>query len=220
VIVEQGGNAAEYAEFIAWKKAQAAGNAALGRAPPSPAGPLKLDLGCGPTIRRTTMQRTREAGWTGVDYPGTDGADVFCDLAVDRWPFADNSVDEISCSHMLEHVPRMQRVHFFNEMFRVLKPGAGAQVITPHWASCRAYGDITHEWPPVSEMFWQYLDKDWRALNAPHLGLSCHFPHVVYGYITAAHLNGRSQEFIAAAVRDNKEAAMDMQANLTKPKAV
>lgn len=56
---------------------------------------LKLDLGCG--------QNPRE-GFEGVDLYG-EKAKHRVDLFRFPWPWADNSVDEINCSHFLEHVP-------------------------------------------------------------------------------------------------------------------
>lgn len=197
----------QYADFIAWKAAQSA--------PPS--GPIKLDLGCGNSTRRAITGMTKDKGWTGVDLPGGEGADVYCDLGVEKWPWPDSSVDEVNCAHMLEHVPALKRIHFMNELYRVLKPGGKAMITTPHWASCRAYGDVTHEWPPVSEMFWQYLGKAWREQNAPHLPFVCDF-NAGYGYILAGWLAGRSQEYINAAIQQWKEAAQDMQATLTAVK--
>jgi predicted SAM-dependent methyltransferase len=61
---------------------------------PSPS-ELKLDLGCG--------QNPRE-GFDGVDLYG-DKAKHKVDLFKFPWPFADNSVDEIHCSHFMEHIP-------------------------------------------------------------------------------------------------------------------
>jgi predicted SAM-dependent methyltransferase len=56
---------------------------------------LKLDLGCG--------QNPKE-GFEGVDLYG-DKAKHRVDLFKFPWPFASDSVDEIHCSHFLEHVP-------------------------------------------------------------------------------------------------------------------
>lgn len=184
-------------------------------------GPLRLDLGCG---------KNKREGFTGVDVRPFPGVDVQCDLAQPddrlpfagqsqiyrRWPWEDSSVDEVHCSHMLEHVKREARPHFFNELFRVLKPGGKATFITPHWASCRAYGDVTHEWPPVSEFFWLYLDKGWREVNAPHNDeYTCDFV-TTYGYSPAAWLVGRNPEYVQEALTKFKEAAQDMQSTCVK----
>src|SRR5260221_4217822 len=139
--------------------------------------PLKLDLGCG---------KNKQPGFTGVDSRKFEGVDQVVDL-VSRYgsgeqvtprvedigsfakcTWADNSVDEVHSFHFVEHLDGEQRVHFVNELYRVLKLGCTARIVTPHWASCRAYGDFTHQWPPVSEFWFWYLYKNWRAANAPH----------------------------------------------------
>ena len=69
--------------------------------------------------------------------------------------------------YFVEHLDAKERIHFVNEAHRVLRPGGQMHLVTPDWSSCRAYGDLTHKWPPVSEFWFFYLDKDWRAANAP-----------------------------------------------------
>jgi ubiquinone/menaquinone biosynthesis C-methylase UbiE len=116
-----------------------------------------LDLGCG--------QNKRE-GFTGVDKYPAPGVDIVHDLAVFPWPFADNSVDEAHSSHNLEHIDGVDRLPFFQELYRVLKPGGTALFITPSADSDRAYQDPTHKFPPVVPGFYQcYLNKEWRVAN-------------------------------------------------------
>ena len=83
----------------------------------------------------------------------------------------DSSVSEVYCSHFLEHLDHNQRnperVRFMNELYRVLVPGGRATIITPHWASNRAYGDFTHADKPVAELFYAYLSKEWRMSTMP-----------------------------------------------------
>jgi hypothetical protein len=188
--------------------------------------PLKLDLGCGNAHRRKAAGRAKEDGWTGVDIePGW--GEVVHDLSREPWPWPDNSVDEVVSSHMFEHVPARSRIVFMNELWRVLKAGAKATIITPYWASSRAYGDMTHEWPPVSEFFYLYLDATWRKTEAPHeSAYKCDFSNVI-GYAPAPWLQekcaGRNAEFsqkeFHESIRDHKEAASDMQVTLTARKA-
>jgi len=169
--------------------------------------PLRLDLGCG---------KRKKEGFTGVDVRAFDGVDVVCDLAKEKWPWADGSVDEANCEHVVEHLVPAERIHFVNELYRVLKKGGRCLVVTPHWASNRAYGDLTHQWPPVSEMWFAYLSAAWRETNAPHNdGYSCDF-EAVYGYGINPALTVRSQEFQQHALGWFKEAAMDLVATLTK----
>jgi hypothetical protein len=118
---------------------------------------MKLDFGCGHEPR---------VGFEGVDIQPW-GQAWTVDLR-GPWPWADASVDEAHTSHFIEHLTMDERCHFFRELHRVLKPGAECQVIAPHWSSSRAYGDPTHIMPPISEWFFYYLNKKWRAENAPH----------------------------------------------------
>lgn len=168
--------------------------------------PLRLDFGCGINKRE---------GFQGVDIYKFPGVDIAADLR-NPWPWKDKSVDEAHCSHFIEHLTARERVHFVNELYRVLKPGAKCQVITPHWASCRAYGDLTHQWPPVSEFWYFYLNAEWRKLNAPHNdGYKCDFD-ATWGYSMHQSLLSRNQEYQMNAIQFWKEAAQDTIATLTK----
>lgn len=179
-----------------------------------PTATLKLDIGCG--------SRKKE-GFHGVDQYKMDGVDTVLKIGTAKWPWKDGTVDEIHASHFLEHLTAQERVHFYNEAFRVLKPGAKATIITPHWASNRAYGDPTHQWPPVAEMGFYYLSQEWRTTQAPHTdkkwnkdGYSCNF-QATWGYSFTPELGQRNQEYIQFALSNYKEAAQDMIATLVKP---
>lgn len=167
---------------------------------------LKLDLGCG---------KNKRAGFIGVDMNGFDGVDVVCDLR-DKWKWEDDSISEVVSSHFIEHLTSEERIHFVNELYRVLKPSAKATIITPSWSSNRAYGDLTHQWPPVSEFWYYYLSKAWRTTNAPHNdGYTCDF-EATWGYSTHPDLQVRNQEYQMHALTFWKEAAQDIIATLTK----
>lgn len=133
--------------------------------------PLRLDIGCG---------KTTPPGWEGIDaidFGQKHVRDVREGL---HWIEA-NSVDEVRSSHFVEHLTGEERVTFFNDLYRVMKPGATALIITPNWSHACAYGDPTHQWPPMSQWWPLYLHKEWRAANAPHVGFICDFDHVVAG---------------------------------------
>jgi len=137
-----------------------------------------------------------------------DGVDEVLDLSK-PWPWKDGSVSEVHSSHFLEHLTGEQRIVFFNELYRVLQKDAKATIITPHWRSGRAYGDLTHQWPPVVEFFWYYLDKNWRAANAPHLALNCDFA-CTWGYSLAHPWSLKNQEAQGFALQHYCEIAQDM----------
>jgi hypothetical protein len=178
---------------------------------------LRIDLGCG--IKK-------KEGFVGVDSKPFDGkVDIVHDLT-QKWPFEDGTVTEAYCSHFLEHLTAQQRIHFVNELHRVLKPGAKnasgqavegfATIITPHWASNRAYGDLTHQWPPVAEMWFFYLSKDWRRDHAPHNDFyTCDF-EASWSYKKHPALQPWSVEDQKYAMQFFKEAAQDLVCTLVK----
>lgn len=156
----------------------------------APSGKLvKLDLGSG--------QSPRE-GFEGVDVAQAEGVTHVVDLWKFPWPWADNSVDELHCSHFIEHIP-MEYVGerhrskdldpvartphagkdlffaFFDECFRILKHDGSMTVITPAARSNRAFQDPTHRRFIVAETFC-YLSADWRKGNKlDHYRAVCNF---------------------------------------------
>lgn len=128
---------------------------------------MKLDLGCG---------RAKKPGFTGVDVTADCDADIVHDLTVVPWPFADGSVDEVWCAQFFEHLTGAQRIAFMEELYRIMKPGAQATIITPYWTSGRAMQDPTHQWPPLLEASYLYFNRAWReANNLGHYGIHCDF---------------------------------------------
>ena len=105
---------------------------------------MKIDLGCGPN---------KKEGFIGVDQYEMNNVDLILDIGKEIFPWDDGEVEEFHCSHFFEHLKAEERIHVVNEMFRCLQEGGKVTIITPHWASNRAYGDLTHQWPPVCEMF-------------------------------------------------------------------
>lgn len=174
---------------------------------------LKLDFGCG---------NIPAEGFTGVDIIKFDKVAKVVDLRKKPWPWMDNSVEEARASHFVEHLTALERVIFCNELYRILVPGGQCQVITPHWASCRAYGDFTHVWPPVSEFWFHYLNKSWRETQAPHTdikynpdGLNCDF-EITWGYALREDVLVKNQELQQMMIQNYKEVCQDTWANFKK----
>lgn len=180
--------------------------------------PLKLDLGCG---------QNKQPGFIGVDLFAPE-ADIKTDLfrfpfrehVTDRKPlWNDNSVDEIFCSHFVEHIPSCIRWQFFEECWRILKLEGVMRIFVPSWKSERAFGDMTHQWPPVTTFSLFYLNKGWREANKLTYGpyaLKCNFeaqsgPTQILGPFA-----DRNQEAQVFACNHYLEAYPDMWATLTK----
>lgn len=174
---------------------------------------IKIDLGCGPN---------KKEGYVGCDSISFEGVDHIFNIGEDRWPFEDGSVAEAHASHFVEHLTAVQRIHFVNELQRVLVDKGTCQIITPHWGSNRAYGDPTHQWPPVAEMWFYYLKREWRMSNAPHTdkkhwpqGFDCDF-EATWGYGMHPTLATRNAEYQQFALNFYREGAQDMMATVTK----
>ena len=173
---------------------------------------LKLDFGCGNTPRE---------GYLGVDITtvGTK-ADIAVDLFSFPWPWSDNSVDAVWCSHFFEHVPGKLRGAFMEEIWRILTPGGELMVICPHARSNRAVQDLTHEWPPIVWESFLYFNRGWRKQN----GLD-HFPYPTkcdfdfsYGDIPHPDFSEKSTDEKAFAVNHYWNGAVDIHAQLTARK--
>ena len=189
------------------------------KATPMAGEPLRLDFGCG---------KNKKEGFKGVDIRKFDGVDFVLNVAEEKWPWADNSVDEAHSSHFIEHLTWPQRVHFFNELGRVLKKGGKATLIWPHPFSDRYWGDPTHQ-AAISAFALYYLNKDWRKVNAPHNDFesnepgphfwheyTCDFDFVPPAYSMNPALNGRSPEYVQHAMQFYTEVRQDVLATLTK----
>jgi SAM-dependent methyltransferase len=168
---------------------------------------VKLDFGCGP--------RPKE-GFQGIDILDF-GQTHKLDVRKTPWPWEDSSVSEAHASHFVEHLTGEERVDFFNELYRVLLPGASALIVTPNWSHSCAYGDPTHKWPPMSGWWPLYLSKGWRKDNAPHVGYVCDFDFIIAGGWDQR-LEPRNAEFKTFAMNNYVDSLRDLIVTLTKRK--
>lgn len=115
---------------------------------------MKLDLACG---------QNRREGFKGVDIAPGPGVDFVVDLEQFPWTqFKDNSIEEIYCSHYIEHVPDL--IKFMDEVWRICENGAKVTFLAPYYTSIRAWQDPTHK-RAISEATWMYFNKEWRTAN-------------------------------------------------------
>ncbi len=92
---------------------------------------MKLNIGGG---------LEKKEGFINVDI--LKGADIEHDLNIFPYPFEDNSIDYIFCSHTLEHLKEPEQ--FFREVQRILKEGARCEIIVPHYKHPGAYSCFGH----------------------------------------------------------------------------
>lgn len=88
---------------------------------------LRLDLGCGDH---------KKEGFIGVDKEKLKGVDVMADLD-NRLPFYSNSVDEVRCWNVLEHIRDLDFT--MNEIWRVCKPNVVVSISVPHFSGNLAF---------------------------------------------------------------------------------
>jgi hypothetical protein len=191
---------------------------------PKPDEPLKLSLACG---------SNKPEGFKGVDIAKTADTDYVMDLLKFPWDqFADNSVDEIECSHFVEHIPHGDGYHdpffqFFDEIHRILKPAefdpanpnvatkGFARITCPYYSSMRAWQDPTHQ-RAISEASFLYLNKQWRIDNRlDHYPVECDFDFS-YGYVVNPTWQNRNQEAQSFAFQNYINSVSDIQVMLTK----
>jgi hypothetical protein len=174
---------------------------------------VKLDIGCGPN--------KKGEDWIGIDQHKFPGVDHVLNLGHVPLPFA-QEVEEVHASHFVEHLNAVERCQLFNELYRVMIPGAKMTMIVPHWGSSRAYGDPTHQWPPIGEMWFYYLKREWRETQAPHTdekywnkGYNCDFD-ATWGYSMHPGFHVRNAEFQQFAMNHYREGAQDIIATLIR----
>lgn len=95
---------------------------------------MKLDLGGG--------VGARPEGFTRVDI---NGGEVIWDLAQAPYPWPDNSVEAIHCSHTLEHLWKKDAYVCLQESFRILQPGGVITIAVPDM-DVGIDGHLTGDW--------------------------------------------------------------------------
>jgi len=126
---------------------------------------MNIDLACG---------NNKYKGYRGVDITKKDTeADIIHDLTIYPWPFEDNSIDKIICSHYIEHEKDL--IAFMNELYRVMKVGATAGITGPYYKSIRCWQDPTHV-RAITENSMLYFNQKWLKENGlQHYPITANF---------------------------------------------
>jgi SAM-dependent methyltransferase len=160
---------------------------------------IAVDLGCGqnktPIEYFTEHMQITPTKVIGVDIAKCEGVDIVHDLTKFPYPLKDESIDAVFSSHFLEHLDGGERIKFFNECYRFLKPGGKMRFVHPYYKSVRAVQDPTHKWPPISENSYFYWNKKWREENKlDHYPIKCDFDFMPYYVFQDMTFAGKSDE--------------------------
>lgn len=110
----------------------------------------RLNLGCG---------HRKIEGYINIDNREEVSPDLCCDLTL-RFPFQDDSVDEVRAYDFLEHIPAGKTVAVVEEIWRVLKPGGLFESCTPD--AERGQGAFQD---PFHVSFW--VENTWLYFSHP-----------------------------------------------------
>ena len=94
---------------------------------------LKINFGCGEKVY---------ADYVNLDKVRLDKVDLVWDLEKTPLPLKTNSVSEINCEHILEHIYNF--IPLIGEMWRICRAGAVICVYAPYFRYEAAYRDPTH----------------------------------------------------------------------------
>lgn len=102
-----------------------------------------------------------------------DGVDVVCHLGHERLPFDDNSVDTVFANSFIEHLDCEETDFLLDELYRVCKPGAVIEFVSPHYLA-PASSRVWHKQRISEGYFNEYsADSDRRSLDAkPYFNIS------------------------------------------------
>lgn len=96
--------------------------------------PSRLNLGSG---------RSRFPGFFNVDKAKLPQTDLVWNLETLPLPFPDNSVLEVRCEHVLEHLGNFP--DFINDLYRISLPGAIWKIVVPYYKYEGTFRDPTHK---------------------------------------------------------------------------
>jgi SAM-dependent methyltransferase len=165
---------------------------------------MKIDIACG---------QNKTPGFFGIDIAPCEGVDKVMDLEKFPWDIESDSVDEVVCNHYFEHTANP--MEFMNELYRIMKPGAQAKIVTPYYTSIRCWQDPTHK-NAISEATYYYYNKGWRDANKlDHYPITCDFD-IQFGHSINANWRSRSQASLQFAMTHYWNVIDDIHAILTK----
>lgn len=101
-------------------------------------------------------------GYTTLDIDPMSNPDIIAD-ARNMSMVENNSIDEIFCEHVLEHIPDTIKV--MSEFYRVLKPNGKLIIIVPHGKHHDFWGTPDHVKPFIELTFKQFRNYNHYPFN-------------------------------------------------------
>lgn len=94
---------------------------------------MKLHLGCGNDYKE---------GYVNCDVTNKVKVDQIVDLEKPLIMFKDNSIDEVICNHVLEHIRNL--IPLIHELYRICKKNTVIKIKTPFYSAWGQFNDPTH----------------------------------------------------------------------------
>lgn len=85
---------------------------------------IKIDIGCGTKLKKGFIGLDKEKYTKDIKYK--------IDLNKQKLPFKNNTISEINCEHVLEHLEYPEKT--ISEIYRVLKKRAIAYIVVPYFS--------------------------------------------------------------------------------------
>ena len=120
--------------------------------------PVIIELGCG---------KKKKPGRIGVDKVDLSEVDIVADIEDGLSFLPDDSVDEIHCRSVLEHIENFENM--IKEIVRVLKSDGRAHIFVPHFSNPYYYSDFTHVRFFGLYTFYYFVDAKYQLnRKVPH----------------------------------------------------
>jgi SAM-dependent methyltransferase len=110
-----------------------------------------VELGCGPH---------HKPGRINIDKIDLPGVDIVTDIEDGLRFLPDNSVDELYCSNVMEHINNFEQL--LGEIVRVLKSSGKAYIFVPHFSNPYYYSDYTHKRFFGLYSFYYFVDEKFQ----------------------------------------------------------
>ncbi len=111
--------------------------------------PVIVELGCG---------QKKKPGRIGVDKLDLPNVDIVADIENGLAFLPDDSVDEIHCRSVFEHIENFESL--MREIVRVLKDNGKAHLSVPHFSNPYYYSDYTHRRFFGLYTFYYFVDAE------------------------------------------------------------